>query len=212
VSLSAALRGVRRVAAPWRKLALALVALLVCEVGARVALPGVDPRALAAYLRPGAGGLLALYDWVVAGGVSRGAVLALGVMPWLSATLLVRLARSLAPSLGAGRATLTRWTRALTVGLALVQSYGFAHFAQSVPGAVAEPGAGFVVRTMLVLTLGAVLVMLLGERVTARDDDAADDAEERGALGDGGERLLQPGQYPGADGRRADAGVRVGRG
>jgi preprotein translocase subunit SecY len=202
-----------RIPAPWRKLPLALLALLVCEVGARVALPGVDARALGEYFRTAPGSLLALYDWIGGGGLSRGAVLALGVMPWLSATLLVRLARSLVPSLGAGRATLTRWSRALTVGLALVQSYGFAHFAQSVPGAVAEPGAGFVVRTMLVLTLGAVLVMLLGERVTARDDDdAADDAAERGALGDGGERLLRSGQYPGADGRRERAGVGVGRG
>src|SRR5688572_11777680 len=79
----------RRVPESWRRLALALLVLLVCQLGAHVAMPWLDPRALGERFRTGGVGLLAIYDWIVAGGLSRGAVLALGVMPWLSATLLV---------------------------------------------------------------------------------------------------------------------------
>lgn len=175
----------RRIPRPWRRGALGLLGLALYQLGALVAAPGLDGRVLGEYLRAqraaGGGGLLALYDRLAGGGLSRGAPLALGVMPYLSAWTFVRLARYAVPAVarvaereGGGHA-LRRWTRALTVLLALVQSLGYALFTRSVPGAVAEPGVGHVVRTVLVLTAGALAVMWLGEGLTG---DMPDDERE----------------------------------
>jgi preprotein translocase subunit SecY len=175
-----------RFRAPLRKALLALVALVVCQVGAYVAAPGVDGRVLAAFFRArraaGEGRLLALYDLLGGGGVARGAWLALGALPYLTAWCWMRLARAAVPAVrdaaarDDGGRTLRRWTRVLTGVLALVQSLGFSLFVQTVPGAVARPGAGFVLRTMLLLTAGALAVMWLGERITG-DADGTDDEE-----------------------------------
>jgi preprotein translocase subunit SecY len=174
------LRNMRRLPDRWRKAGLVVGGLLLCEIGARIAAPGLG-RALSQYFRQGGGqGLLWLYDRLVGGALSRGAVLALGIMPYLSARIFVRIARMAIPAVADmnthpdGRARLTRWTRALTVGLSLVQSYGVARFAQSLPGVVAIPGPGFVPQTMLVLTAGAVVAMFLGEQITSWGD--ADDS------------------------------------
>lgn len=147
------------------------VAFALCEVGTRISAPHINGAAIGDMLRrTEPGGLLALYDRVVGGALSRGAVLALGIMPYLSARIFVRIARSLSPALNAkhetdlGRRQLTRATRWLTFGLSLVQSYGFARFALSVPGAVTDPGAAFIAETMLVLTSGALVVMALAEQ------------------------------------------------
>ena len=92
-------------------------------------------------------------------------------MPYLSARCFLWLARIVNPSLRAmsadesGRAKLTRWTRYVTMGVALVQSYGFARFVESIPGAVAHPGPAFIGQTMIVLTGGAIVAMLIGERL-----------------------------------------------
>jgi preprotein translocase subunit SecY len=127
--------------------------------------------------RGAAGGMLRLYDFFVAGGLSRGSVLALGVMPYLSARMFRWLAGTFVPAIRAmekhtaGQRTLNRWTRGVTVGIALVQSYGYARFLQGLPGAVSNPGAGFIPATMLVLTASSVFAMWLAEQVTGRDDD-----------------------------------------
>lgn len=147
------------------------LAFVLCEVGTRITAPHINGRAIGELIRrTEPGGLLALYDRLVGGAVSRGAVLALGIMPYLSARIFMRIARTLSPALETkhanhtGRAQLTRATRWLTFGLSLVQSYGFARFALSVPGAVTDPGAGFIAQTMLVLTSGALVVMVVAEQ------------------------------------------------
>lgn len=182
----AAQGSIRRVPERWRKTGFVLAGLLLCEIGARIAAPGLVGRVLGAYLRRGGTGLLWLYDRLVGGALSRGGILALGVMPYLSARIFMRLARVVSPALDelhtheAGRTKLTRWTRVLTVGLALVQSYGFARFALTLPGAVTNPGVGFVPQTMLVLTGGAIAAMLLGEQITALGDaDTSSGVEEQ---------------------------------
>jgi preprotein translocase subunit SecY len=171
----------RRIPEILRKAGLALAALVVCELGARIVAPGLDTRVLRDFIQSGSvGWLLRAYDWVGGGALGRGAVLAIGIMPYISARIMMRLARTAAPRIAelwntdAGRDTLTRWTRRLAGGLALVQSYGYATFVQKVPGAVAHPGLGFLAKTMAVLTSGAIGVMLLSERLSRSSDDEPD--------------------------------------
>jgi preprotein translocase subunit SecY len=183
----------------WKRVGLAAGGLLVLEAGARLLAPGLNPVILGNYLRSSGTLLLTLYDRLGGGGLSRGGALALGIMPYVSARIMVRLARVAAPSLDAmsdtsrGREKLNRWTRALTVGLALVQSYGFAKFAQGIPGAVAHPGIGFVAQTMLVLTAGSVVAMVVSEQIERPIDGDSDDqvVEPRApdAMLESGERI-----------------------
>src|SRR5439155_15838392 len=129
----------------WRKIGIFVGGLLVLEAGARVGIPSLNGQALTAFLRGGSTWVLTLYDRFGGGGLSRGGVLALGIMPYLSARILMLLAGRASPALEAmahdqhGRRSLARWTRILTVGLSLVQSYGFARFVQGIPGAVVNP-------------------------------------------------------------------------
>lgn len=146
--------------------------LLFFEVGARVTLPGLDVQALLRFIRNNdGGGLLGFYNWLGGGALSRGAVLALGIVPYFSAMIMMRLARLVSPSVEAlndteaGHQSMVRVTRTLPVTLALTQSIGFALFVQRVPGAVADPGIGFMIRTTLTLTAGSLAAMLIGEQM-----------------------------------------------
>ena len=171
----------------WRKAGVVSAALLLCELGARIGLPGVDSSMLAIQLQQSSTVLLSLYDSLAGGALSRGAVLALGALPYLSAKIFLKLAQVTIPAVRdaaaspSGGAMIRRWTRGLTVGLALVQSYGFARFVLSLPGVVADPGPGFIAETMLLLTTGATLLMLLGERIAApaAHDASGPDADAR---------------------------------
>lgn len=151
------------------------------EIAALPSLPGIDVRALHALFHER--GLLGLYDHLVGGALSNGSLLALGVLPYLSARLFVRLGRAASSTLdawasnAAGRRRLVRWTRLLTGGLSLVQSYGFTQFALSVPGVVATPGPAFIARTMTAMTLGALCMLWMGEQVSAADVEPASDTE-----------------------------------
>jgi len=177
-SILAALGSVRRVAQRWRKTSLVLGAIVLGEIGARVGLPDVNGPVLLDYFQGRSGGLLLrLYDWFAGGALARGAVLALGIVPYLSATIMMRLARICIPPVTAmwarsdGPIAVRRWTRYLTVGLSLMQSYGFARFVERLPGVVANPGPGFIAETMVVLTAGAVAVMLVSEAIMSPADD-----------------------------------------
>ena len=163
---------------PLRKVALAAAVLAVCEIGGRIVAPGLNGQAIHDFLQAGgSSSLLRLYDWVVGGALSRGGLLAIGIMPYLSARIIMRLARGTSPQLKSwwetesGIAKRTRLTRWLTGGLALVQSIGFAKFVQNIPGAVEHPGIGFLAGTMAVLTAGSVGVMLLSEALLKSPDD-----------------------------------------
>ena len=154
------------------KLGTTVVGLVIWEIGARVGLPGLDGKVLDAYSKSGGGGLTGLYDTLVGGAMSRGAILALGIVPYLSARIWMRLARFVSPALdamskhAAGRERIKKWTRALTVALAAVQSIGFALLLQNI--GAAPSGAGFVIQSMLTLTAGAVFVMLVSEYMSGR--------------------------------------------
>jgi preprotein translocase subunit SecY len=156
------------------KLLFTLLCLAVYRAGAHIATPGVDVQVLAEFMRNRAGGtFFGMYDMFVGGGLSRATVLALGIMPYISASIMFQLMGAVFPIVDKlqkeeeGRRKITQWTRYLTVALSLFQAYGFAIFAEQ-QNAVPDPGWGFRAVTMLTLTTGAVFVMWLGERITER--------------------------------------------
>ncbi len=174
---AAAIQNIYRTPELWQKIVFTFVCLLLYRAGAHLTVPGVDVQALTNYFanQRGGGGLLGLYDLFVGGGLSRATVFALGIMPYISASIFTQIGGAVIPQVDKmqkdeeGRKKLTQWTRYLTVVLAAVQGYGFALFTQGLPGAVATPGFwSFVVPMVLVLVTGAVFVMWLGEQITER--------------------------------------------
>ncbi len=156
------------------KILFTLMVLAIYRAGAHIATPGVNVQVLADFMRNQAGGtLFGVYDLFVGGGLSRATVFALGIMPYISASIIFQLAGAVFPLIDKlqkeedGRKKITQWTRYVTVLLALGQGYGFAIFTESLQ-AVLSPGLGFRLLTVLTLTTGAVLIMWLGEQITER--------------------------------------------
>ncbi len=156
------------------KILFTLLCLAVYRAGAHIATPMVNVQVLADFIRnQGAQTLFGVYDMFVGGGLSRATVLALGIMPYISASIMFQLAGAVFPYVDKlqkeeeGRKKITQWTRYATVALSLGQAYGFAIFAEG-QGAVTTPGWGFRMLTILTLTTGAVFVMWLGEQITER--------------------------------------------
>src|SRR5881392_293219 len=157
------------------KILFTLLCLVVYRIGAHIATPGVNVQALADFLRnQGQGTLFSLYDLFAGGGFGRATVFALGIMPYISASIVFQLAAPVFPVVEKmqrdeeGRKKLTQWTRYLTVVLCLFQAYGYGLFTEQIPGAVANPGFFFRLTTVLTLTTGGVFVMWLGEQITER--------------------------------------------
>jgi len=158
-----------------QKILFTLLCLVVYRAGAHIATPGVNVQVLSDFVRnQGSQTLFGVYDLFVGGGLSRATVLALGIMPYISASIIFQLGGAVFPTVDKlqkdeeGRKKITQWTRYLTVGLSVFQAYGFALFTESLQGAVAAPGWGFRAVTVLTLTTGAVFVMWLGEQITER--------------------------------------------
>jgi len=157
-----------------RKLLFTLLALVIYRIGAHIAAPGVNVTALADFIRnSAAAGFFGLYD-ALGGGLSRATVFALGIMPYISASIIFQLAGGVAPSIGKmqkdeeGKKKITQWTRYLTVFISLSQAYTFALFTESIPGAIPSPGLGSRLIMVVTLTTGAIFVMWLGEQITER--------------------------------------------
>ena len=157
------------------KIVFTLICLVIYRVGAHVTAPGIDVVALTDFFaNKGKGGLLGLYDLFVGGGLSHATVFALGIMPYISASIFMQIAGVVIPTVEKmqkdeeGRKQVTQWTRYVTVVLAVVQGWGFALFTASLENAVANPGFGFKLQMVLVLTTGAMFVMWLGEQITER--------------------------------------------
>ncbi len=157
-----------------RKILFTLMALVIYRIGAHIAAPGVNVTALADFIRnSAAAGFFGLYD-ALGGGLSRATVFALGIMPYISASIIFQLAGGVAPSIGKmqkdeeGKKKITQWTRYLTVFIALSQAYTFALFTESIPGAVPDAGLWSRLIMVVMLTTGAIFVMWLGEQITER--------------------------------------------
>jgi len=155
----------------WQRIAKLTLGLLAFNAATHVIMPGLNLQALQRFMQNAQGGLLWLYDRMGGGGLSRVSIVALGFMPYFSARIGMLLARQVSPALAKlsesanGQRKLKWWTRGLTVGLSMIQSYGFAQSLLNVPGLVLDPGPGFVVRMMATLTGGALVAMLLSESV-----------------------------------------------
>ena len=157
------------------KLLFTLFILLIYRVGAHITVPGLDGNALRLAFGNLQNTFFGIYDMFVGGGLSRATILALGIMPYISASIMFQLLAAVFPTIEKlqkegedGRKKLTQWTRYTTVGLSAAQAYGYSVFLQSIPGAVSSPGFAFMFTTVIILTVGAIFVMWLGEQITDR--------------------------------------------
>ena len=157
------------------KIMFTLICLVIYRIGAHITAPGVDVVALTDFFaNKGKGGLLGLYDLFVGGGLSHATVFALGIMPYISASIFMQIAGVVIPTVEKmqkdeeGRKRVTQWTRYVTVVLAVVQGWGFSIFTSSLENGVINPGFAFKLQMVLVLTTGAMFVMWLGEQITER--------------------------------------------
>lgn len=152
-----------------------LGALLVYRFGTYIPLPGINPEALAQAFQSHSQGVLGLFNMFAGGAVGRMAIFALGIMPYISASIIVQLMTSVVPTLEAlkkegeaGRKIINQYTRYGTVLLALVQAYAIAVGLQSGTGIVNNPGPFFMVSAVITLVGGTMFLMWLGEQITAR--------------------------------------------
>ncbi len=161
-----------------KKIFYTVVVLAVYRIGGHIPVPGIDGGALGEAFS-GGGGLMGMYDLFVGGALRRASVFALGIMPYISASIIVQLLGSVVPYFEklkkegeAGRQKLTEITRYATVGLAFVQGLGISQYLvglnRQVPGVVPHPGMAFTLQTVITLITGTIFVMWLGERITER--------------------------------------------
>jgi preprotein translocase subunit SecY len=158
-----------------QKILFTLMILLIYRFGAHVTAPGINVRALEEQFAQLQGTLFGVYDMFVGGALSRATIFSLGIMPYISASIMFQLLAAVFPTIEKlqkegeeGRKKLTQWTRYTTVVLCMAQGYGYSVFVQSIQGAVLYPGIGFLVSTTLILTVGGMFIMWLGEQITDR--------------------------------------------
>ena len=157
-----------------RRLVFLLLALVVYRIGAHIPVPGIDPEQLK-QLFSGQQGILNLFNMFSGGALSRFTVFALGIMPYISASIIIQLMTYAVPTFEqlkkegeAGRRKITQYTRYGTLGLAIFQSLGIAVALESTAGLVLSPGFGFRLTTVVSLTAGTMFLMWLGEQITER--------------------------------------------
>jgi preprotein translocase subunit SecY len=167
-----------------KKLLFTLFAVAVYRLGAHLPLPGINAQALGMLMQQlkQQGSIFGMYDIFVGGALSRAAILFLGVMPYISASIIFQLLGSVFPQIErlqrdqAGRRKITQYTRYLTVGLAAFQAISISMFLESqkfsgptgVIPIVFDPGWGFRLTAMLTLTCGAIFAMWIGEQITEK--------------------------------------------
>ena len=158
-----------------RRLVFLLLALVVYRIGAHIPVPGIDPAQLQQLFKGQQGGILSLFNMFSGGALSRFTVFALGIMPYISASIIMQLLTYVLPTFEqlkkegeAGRRKITQYTRYGTLGLALFQSLGIAMALESSAGLVISPGMGFRLTAVITLTAGTMFLMWLGEQITER--------------------------------------------
>ena len=149
-------------------------ALVVYRIGAFIPVPGVDPEALATFFQQQEGTILSMMNMFSGGALERLSIFALGIMPYISASIIMQLAGVVVPTLAAlrkegeaGRRQIVKYTRYFTVILAAFQSIAMSVALQG-QGVVINPGPGFVLTAAITLTTGTVFLMWLGEQITER--------------------------------------------
>ena len=160
---------------PWGRLWFLLGALVVYRIGAHIPVPGIDPIAMAQLFKQNEGGILGMFNMFSGGALSRFAVFALGITPYISASIIMQLVSIVSPQMEAlkkegesGRRKITQYTRYFTVVLALFQAFGIAVALEAQQGLVLDPGMGFRLVTVVTLLTGTMFLMWLGEQITER--------------------------------------------
>ena len=158
-----------------RRLMFLLLALVVYRIGAHIPVPGIDPAQLQQFFKGQEGGILNLINMFSGGALSRFTIFALGIMPYISASIIMQLLAYVVPAFEqmkkegeSGRRKITQYTRYGTLGLALFQTISIALALESSPGMVIDPGFGFRVTAVISLTAGTMFLMWLGEQITER--------------------------------------------
>ena len=158
-----------------KRLLFVLAALVVYRIGAHIPVPGIDPVALESLFKSQQGGILGMFNMFSGGALSRFTVFALGIMPYISASIIMQLMTVVSPQMEqlkkegeSGRKKITQYTRYGTVFLALFQGLGMSIALESQPGLVIEPGLIFRLTALTTLVSGTMFLMWLGEQITER--------------------------------------------
>src|SRR6266481_854953 len=159
-----------------KRVLFALALLAVYRLGGHIPTPGIDTNKLEDFFRQNQGTLFGFLDLFSGGTFRRLTIFALGIMPYITSSIILQLLTVVVPTLEKlqkegelGRRKITQWTRYLTVGLAFMQAAGIALTLQNSEGGfVLNPGIGFIMMTMLSLTTGTAFIMWLGEQITER--------------------------------------------
>src|SRR5437588_1602829 len=157
-----------------KRILFTLMMLAIYRLGGHIPTPGIDANRLETFFSQNQGTLFGFIDLFSGGMFRRLTIFALGIMPYITSSIILQLLTVVVPTLEKlqkegelGRRKITQWTRYLTVALALMQSFGIAMALQNSEGGfVVTPGIGFVLMTMLTLTTGTSFIMWLGEQIT----------------------------------------------
>jgi preprotein translocase subunit SecY len=158
------------------RLLFTLAMLAVYRLGSFIPTPGIDINRWRDFMNSAQGSIFGFFDLFAGGNIRRLSVFALGIMPYITASIILQLLTIVVPTLEKlqkegelGRRKITQWTRYLTVGLGIAQSFGIAMSLQGTgQGFVPHPGIGFTALTILSLTTGTAFIMWLGEQITER--------------------------------------------
>jgi preprotein translocase subunit SecY len=153
--------------------------LIVYRLGTYIPLPGIDPEVMAQIFHQQSGGILGMFNMFAGGALERMSIFALGILPYISASIILQLMTAISPTLEAlkkegesGRKKINQYTRYLTVVLAAFQSWGLAVGLEAMSGpagsAVIDPGWFFRITTVITIVGGTLFLMWLGEQITAR--------------------------------------------
>lgn len=158
-----------------RRIVFLVLALIVYRLGTHIPVPGINPDALSDMFQQNSGGILGLFNMFSGGALERFSVFALGIMPYISASIIMQLMAVVVPTLEAikkegesGRRKITQYTRYGTAFLALFQAVGISMALESQPGLVIDPGMMFRFTTIVTLVTGTMFIMWLGEQITER--------------------------------------------
>src|SRR3954471_13507245 len=159
-----------------KRLLFTLGLLAVYRLGSQVPTPGINTLRWADFFASQQGGIFGFFDMFAGGNIRRLSVFALGIMPYITASIILQLLTVVVPTLEKlqkegelGRRKITQWTRYLTIVLSVVQSFGISQMLMGMQqGIVINPGFGFVILTILSLTTGSAFIMWLGEQISER--------------------------------------------
>src|SRR6202045_4644541 len=171
-----ALGNVFRIPDLRKRVLFTLAILAVYRLGGHIPTPGINLQRWEEFFSSNSGSIFGFFDLFAGGNIRRLTIFALGIMPYITASIILQLLTVVVPTLEKlqkegelGRRKITQWTRYLTVGLALMQSFGIATGLQAMQGnIVINPGIGFVLMTIISLTTGTAFIMWLGEQITDR--------------------------------------------